>query len=66
MGKIYRSYKSFDVNNFKNTWKLEPKKVKSERYCQFETVFLKELNKHAPLKNKFLRHNNNLFITKNF
>ena len=26
--------------------------------------FLKELNKHAPLKKKFLRHNNNPFMTK--
>ena len=27
-------------------------------------LFLKELNKHAPLKKKFLRHNNNPFMTK--
>ena len=27
-------------------------------------LFLNELNKHAPLKKKFLRHNNNPFMTK--
>ena len=27
-------------------------------------LFLEELKKHAPLKKKFLRHNNNPFMTK--
>ena len=27
-------------------------------------LFLKKLNKHAPLKKKFLRHNNKPFTTK--
>ena len=44
--------------------KIEQEKVKSESYGEFEAVFLKELNKHAPLKKKFLRHNNNPFMTK--
>ena len=62
--KTYRSYKIFDVSNFKSTLKIELEKVKSESYGEFEAVFLKELNKHAPLKKKFLRHNNNPFLTK--
>ena len=62
--KIYRSYKTFDVSNFKNTLKFELEKVKSESYGEVEAVFLKDLNKHAALKKKFLRHNNNLFVTK--
>ena len=62
--KIYRSYKTFDVSNFRNTLKIELEKVKSESYGEFEAVLLKELNKHAPLKKKFLRHNNNPFMTK--
>ena len=33
-------------------------------YAEFEKVFLKELHKHAPLKKKILRHNNNAFMTK--
>ena len=52
------------VSYFKNTLKIELEKVKSESYGEFEAVFLKELNKHAPLKKKFLRHNNNPFMTK--
>ena len=62
--KLYRSYKPFDVNNFKNTLKFELGKVKSESYGEFEAVFLKELNNHPPLKKKFVRHNNNPFMTK--
>ena len=46
--KIYRSYKTFDVNNFKNNLKFELEKVKSDSYGEFEAVFSKELNKHAP------------------
>ena len=54
--KIYRSYKTFDVNNFKNILKFELEKVKSESYVEFEVVFLKELNK-ARLKNMLVcRH----------
>ena len=48
--KIHRSYKALNVNNFKNILKFELEKVKSERYGEFEAMFLKELNKHAPLK----------------
>ena len=51
------------VSYFKNTLKIELEKVKSESYGEFEAVFLKELNKHAPLKKKFLRHNNT-FMTR--
>ena len=44
--------------------KLELEKKISESYGEFKAAFLKELNKHAPLKKKFLRHNNNPFMTK--
>ena len=37
--KIYRSYKTFDVSNFKNTLKIELEKVKSKSYGEFEAVF---------------------------
>ena len=33
-------------------------------YTEFEKDLLKKLNKHAPLKKKILRHNNNAFMTK--
>ena len=42
--------------------KLE--KLRNHSYAEFEKVFLKELNKHAPLKKNVLRHNNNAFMTK--
>ena len=44
------------------TDKLE--KLTNCSYAEFEKVFLKESNKHAPLKKKVLRHNNNAFMTK--
>ena len=44
--------------------KFELEKVKNERFGEFEAMFLEELKKHAPLKMKFLRHNNNPFMTK--
>ena len=44
--------------------KIKLENIKSKRYGDFEAVFfLKELNKHAPLKKKFLRHKNP-FMTK--
>ena len=63
--KIYRSYKTFDVDQFQEILKIKLENIKNKRYGDFEAVFLKELNKHAPLKKKFLRHNNNPFMTKN-
>ena len=63
--KICRSYKTFDVDQFQEILKIKLENIKNKRYSDFEAVFLKELNKHAPLKKKFLRHNNNPFMTKN-
>ena len=45
------------------TLKDKLEKLTNHFYTDFEKVFLKELNKHAPLK-KVLRHNNNAFMTK--
>ena len=39
-------------------------KPTNHSYAEFKQVFLKELNKHAPLKKKVLRHDNNAFMTK--
>ena len=43
---------------------FELENLTNHSYVEFEKVFLKELNKHAPLKKKILRHNNNAFMTK--
>ena len=51
--KIYRSYKTFDVDQFQEILKIKLENIKSKHYGNFEAVFLKELNKHAPLKKKF-------------
>ena len=40
------------------------KNLSSHSYSESEKVFLNELNRHAPLKKKILRHNNNAFITR--
>ena len=44
--------------------KFELEKVKCKLYGEFYSVFLKELNKHAPLKKKFLRYKNEPFMIK--
>ena len=62
--KIYRSYKNFELGNFDRILKDKLEKLTNHSYTEFEKVFLKELNKHAPLKKKVLRHNNNDFMTK--
>ena len=39
-------------------------RLESDSYSKFEKAFLTVLNKQAPLKTMFLRHNNNPFMTK--
>ena len=43
---------------------ISARKRKIKSYGKFDAVFLKELNKHTPLKKEFLRHHNNPFMTK--
>ena len=62
--KIYRSYKKFELENFNRILKDKLENLTNHPYAEFEKVFLKELNKHAPLKKKILRQNNNSFMTK--
>ena len=56
--KVYRSYKNFDLGHFNIA-------LKNEGYNDFETTFCIVLNKHAPIKVKILKHNNNPFLTQN-
>ena len=62
--KIYRSYKTFDVDQFQEILKIKLENIKNVMVT-LKLSFLKELNKYALLKRKFLRHNSNLFLTKN-
>ena len=55
--KMYRSYKKFELENFNRILKDKLENLTNHSYAEFEKVCLKELNKHAPLKKKILRHN---------
>ena len=56
----YRNYKTFNNRNFRNDLIYEISKnafhdISSE---EFESLFLKTLNNHAPMKTKYIRANN--------
>ena len=62
--KFYRSYSSFKIETFKKTLSNKLSRLESNSYIEFEKAFLTVLNKQSPLKAKFLRYNNNHFMTK--
>ena len=62
--KIYRSHKKFELENFNGILKDKLENLTNDSYAEFEKVFLRELNKHAPLKKKILGYNSNAFMTK--
>ena len=64
--KIYRSYRSFNIETFKKMLSDKLSRLESNSYSEFEQAFLTVLSKQAPLKTKFLRHNKNPFMTKEF
>ena len=59
----YWDYKYFDHIKFKNKLNEKLSKVISN-YESFENTFIEVLNKHAPLREKFLRANHAPYITK--
>ena len=62
--RVYRSYKSFKIDNFESILNKKLKNFWSITYDDFEKTFLSLLNKHAPLKKKISRHDNGPFMTK--
>ena len=52
--KIYRSYKKFELENFNRILKDKLENLTNHNYAEFGKVFLKQLNKHAPLKKEDL------------
>ena len=62
--KIYRSYRSFNIETFKKTLSDKLSRLESNSYNKFEKDILTVLNKQAPLKTKFIRHNSNPFMSK--
>ena len=62
----YRDYKKYNAVNFsEDLWnRLNSDISFSKDYSKFQNVLGEVLNKHAPLKKKYLRANNSPFMTK--
>ena len=61
----YRSYKKFDNILFRKDLEYNLLCLSEyPRYEEFESIFIEVLNKHAPLKEKFVRANNSPFMNK--
>ena len=65
----YRNYKNFDENAFKNDLnqfeEIDDSKDPNVLYNDFLSFFQKNVNKHAPMKQKLLRGNDKGFSDKN-
>ena len=61
---FYRNYKNFVNSNFKAELRSEIELNQISDYNNFENVFLRVLEKHAPLKKKLVRTNEAPYITK--
>ena len=61
---FYRNYKNFDNSNFKAELRSEIELNQISDYNDFENVFPRVLEKHAPLKKKLVRANEAPYITK--
>ena len=61
---FYRDYKSFIEDDFREHLKEKLTNTESYEYETFETNFLEVLNKHAPIKKKFVRANHAPYMTK--
>ena len=61
----YRCNRKFNSNNFANVLLNNFENLnENARYEEFESKFRETLNKHAPMKKKFVRAHNAPFITK--
>ena len=62
--KLYRDYNSFNMDHLKEDLDNNLKNNRITKYSDFQNIFLEILHKHAPIKKKILRFNNNPFMTK--
>ena len=62
--KLYWDCDSFIIDHFKEDLDNNLKNNSITEYSHFQNVFLEILHKHAPIKKKILRFNNNPFMTK--
>ena len=60
----YRNYKKFLTLKFNPDFKNAFAHEKIESCIKFDEVFMKVLNRHAPLKKKILRVNHSSYISK--
>ena len=60
----YRDYKNFDEDFFNDHLKLKLNSLDEINYTNFQECFLELLNSQAPIKKKFIRGNNQPFMTK--
>ena len=65
----YRNYKDFKLEEFRKDLHLEINKLQASKtdilsYRQFEEAFNEVVEKHAPMKKKFVRENHAPFMTK--
>ena len=63
----YRNYKTFNEESFKNELNRELTLIdlNNAELADFQDIYLSVLNKHAPVKHKYIRANNSNFMTKN-
>ena len=61
----YRNYKKYDGNVFKDQLLEEVQKIEPSylNYRSFETAFDRVLDKHAPIKKKYVQANDKPFMT---
>ena len=59
----YRDYKNFSTNSFREDLTLSLDRINKGFYF-FEDTFMKTLNRHAPMKNKFVGANEVPYMTK--
>ena len=59
----YRDYKNFITNSFREGLTLSLDR-RNKGFDSFEYTFMKTLNRHAPMKKKFVRANGVPYMTK--
>ena len=62
--KLYRDHNSFDIKLFKEDLDNNLKSNNTVNLSDFQNTFTTVLHKHAPIKKKILRFNNNPFMSK--
>ena len=63
--KLYRDYNSFDIKLFKEDLDKNLKSNNTVNFSDFQSIFTAALHKHASIKKKILRFNNNPFMQEN-